>query len=456
MRHIFRAYDIRGIWNRDLDQDVALKIGMGLGSFLREDLGFKRASLGHDIRLTSAPMHHAVLSGLVSTGVDVIDLGECSFGIALYGGYTEGVDVSCLITASHLGPEWNGLKVYFGDGVGFPEEHIMAVRDRVLEGRFHSVDWSDVGRVEVRDHRQGYVDFWKGRYVQKDGGHGLGIAVDCGGSMCLSAPRVLRAVGARVTEINCGKDPLFRGRPSEPKPEFLGELRDAVVEGNLDFGVAFDGDGDRAVVVDDAGRFLSSDRLGIIIARELVKERGGTVLANVESSMAIEDVLEPLGADVRRIKVGHTYLTLEAKRTGAVFGVERSGHIVVPKHVLFDDAIVAPLEVMRIMRETGKRLSQLVDEVPQYPMIADAVQCPDETKFEVVVSLAERIAADGGNVNTMDGVRVDMEEGWALVRASNTSPLIRITVEGKDEVSRDRLMAEYSGLLREEIRKVSA
>jgi len=152
------------------------------------------------------------------------------------------------------------------------------------------------------------------------------------------------------------------------RPKNLQELKERVLSEGLDFGIAFDGDGDRAVVVDEKGRFMTTDRLGIIISKELVKENGGgLVLANVESSMAIEDVLIPMGAQVKRIKVGHTYLTLEARENGAIFGVERSGHLIVPEHVLFDDAIVAPLELLRIISKTKKKVSELADEVPQYP-----------------------------------------------------------------------------------------
>ncbi len=448
MKHIFRAYDIRGIWGQDLDPSIAMDIGYGLGAFLKEDLGFSRVSLGYDIRTTSKAMADAVISALLSSGIDVISLGQSSFGIALYGGYAEGVDASCFITASHLGPEWNGLKIYFGDGVGFPEEHIMSIRDRVLDRRFSRVDWRGMGNAVSEDYSSRYRDFWVGRYGGVLSGSDLRIGVDCGGSMCLSAPDVISGCGVGSETVNCELDPHFKGRPSEPKPEYLGELRDLVIEKGLSLGVAFDGDGDRAVIVDDRGRFLSSDTIGIIMAKNLLQEKGGgLVLANVESSMAIEDVLLPLGAEVKRIKVGHTFLTLEAKQYGAIFGVERSGHMIIPDHVLFDDAIVTPLEVMRILATTGQKLSDIVDGVPQYPMDAVAVECPDETKFSVVESLKDEISAEFERVNTMDGVRVDTDDGWVLIRCSNTSPMIRLTVEGREISARDKLKGEFLGRL---------
>jgi len=450
MKHIFRAYDIRGIWGKDLDIPLCLDIGRGLGSFLVSDLGIDRVAVGYDVRTTSPAFHGVLTAGLLSTGVDVISTGMCSFGVAMFAGLKSGSGASCFITASHLEPEWNGLKVYFGDGVGFPEEHIMAVRDRVLSGEFSPVDWKEMGHISHEDHLPGYVDFWSSRYGSfLKGGDPLRVGVDCGGgAMTLSAGRVLRAAGLDVRMVNGERDPFFRGRPSEPKPENLGRLRELVLDEQLAFGVAFDGDGDRAVVVDDAGEFLSTDRLGIILASSLVKRHGGgMVLANVESSMAVEDVLVPLGARVKRIKVGHTFLTLEAKKEGAIFGVERSGHLIIPEHVLFDDAITAPLELARILKEEGKSLSGLASGVPQYPSLSRAFDCPDSIKFRVLDELREEFIEAYDRVNTMDGVRVDLDDGWVLIRCSNTSPVIRMTVEARSDGKLRSIEREFGEIL---------
>lgn len=457
MEHIFRAYDIRGIWNKDLDPQICLDIGRGLGTFLNRDLGFNNVAIGYDVRKTSEAFHGAMITGLLSCGVDVLSVGECGFGVAMFAGWNEKRDASCFITASHLEPEWNGLKIYFGDGVGFPSEHIEAIRDIVLKKDFITKEWTDIGEYTEKDYLQEYVDFWKDRYAKHYSGKDLKVGVDCGGgAMCLSAPFVLVAAGANVELVNGDVDPFFSKRPSEPKPKNLQELKETVVREGLDFGIAFDGDGDRAVLVDDRGRFLTTDRLGIIISRDLVKENGGgVVLANVESSMAIEDVLIPMGAQVNRIKVGHTYLTLEAKETGAVFGVERSGHLIVPEHVLFDDAIVAPLEILRIIAKTGKKVSELVDEVPQYPSEAEAFDCSDGTKFQVVEELKEKLKGKYERVNEMDGVRVDTDEGWVLIRCSNTSPAIRMTIEARSDDILKRMKDTFGSMLVEMIQKIN-
>lgn len=449
MEHIFRAYDVRGVWNEDLDADLCLALGKGLGTMMKDELNMEKAVVGYDIRMTSTSFHGAFIAGLLSTGVDVLSTGQCGFGVALHAGLTYEAGVSCFITASHLEPEWNGLKMYHGNGIGFPEELIQRLRDIVLSENFRSEAWDKVGRLEEIDHLIDYSEFWKSRYAGLLEGSGIRMGVDCGGgAMCLSAPHVLKASGIDVVGVNSDVDPLFSKRPSEPKPENLEELRTAVIENGLNLGVAFDGDGDRAVVCDEKGRFLSTDRLGILIARNIVQRKeGGTVLANVESSMAIEDVIEPLGASVKRIKVGHTYLTLEAKKTGAVFGVERSGHLIVPEHVLFDDAITAPLEIARILLEEMRPLSELADEIPQFESKALSFKCPDQVKFDVVESLKDQLMTEHGRVNDMDGVRVDMDDGWVLIRCSNTSPVIRMTIEARDAGSLKRLEEEFGVLL---------
>lgn len=451
MEHIFRAYDIRGVWNKDIDTFKALDIGCGIGAFLKQDLGMRRVVIGHDVRTTSPIMHGCICSGLLSSGIDVLSTGISSFGTTMMAGHLEGYDTSIYITASHLEPEWNGIKLYFGDGVGFPEEHIRSIGSRSIKRSFYYKEWKDAGRYSSVDYLDKYIDFWKKAVGRIDGFKGVGV--DCGGgAMCLSAPALFEALEVEHIDVNCDVDPTFSARGSEPRPEALTGLRDAVVDGGLSFGVAFDGDGDRAVVVDERGRFLSSDRLGALIASHLVTEKGGgEVLANVESSRALEDVLVPLGAKVTRIKVGHTFLTLEAKLRGALFGIEKSGHLVIPGYVLFDDAITAPIELLRILSSMDVPLSSLVDKIPQYPSHSEAMVCDDADKFKVVERLRERYLGEFENVSTMDGVRVDLDEGWALIRCSNTSPSIRLTVEARDDVSLKRLSEKFRNDLSEAI-----
>ncbi|MDI6810749.1 MAG: phosphomannomutase/phosphoglucomutase [archaeon] len=444
--HIFRAYDIRGIFNVDLYPETILKIGSALGTYAKER-DEESVVVGNDIRTSSPLLAHALISGLLSSGVHVTSVGTTSFGICAFSGWRLKKDITAYVTASHLPPEWNGVKLYTGEGIGFSAEENEEIRDRVLEGKESAVSWTDVGTYHEADLRAEYIEYIAGRFeFERDGFKGK-IVLDCGnGSMGLVALDIMNRINLKTDALFLNPDPSFPNRPSEPTEESLGVLKAEVRRKQADFGVAFDGDGDRVALVDDKGRMLSAEQCGVIIAKDLLEERKGTVLANVECSMLIERELEKLGGTIERIPVGHTFLTKEASKRNAVLGIESSGHYVIPSFFPFDDAMIIPLKMAEILVKTGKKLSELVDKLPMYPKERKNLQCGDKVKFEVMQFLAERLADEYGTdrVNTMDGLRIDLkEEGWVLIRASNTSPYIRVTVEGATEETKDRLLNKF-------------
>jgi phosphomannomutase len=248
--------------------------------------------------------------------------------------------------------------------------------------------------------------------------------------MTLSAPEVFHAVGIETIPVFCKPDPLFQDRPSDPKPEHLSMLKQTVVAQHCDFGVAFDGDGDRSIIVDNKGRVLSSDETGILLGKYGLGEQKGTVIVNVEVSKAVQEQLEPLGFTIKQIQVGHTFLTLEAKKEQSPLGIESSGHLILPEFFLFDDALVVPLKIAQILDGTKNTIGELADEIPTYPTKKVEIPCPDAIKFQVVNQLKQDLSKEYPEINALDGVRVTLDQGWVLVRPSNTSPLIRLTVEG--------------------------
>ena len=446
MDSIFRAYDLRGIYNDDLTGEVMLKVGLGLGEFIRTDVKGESAVIGCDIRTSSEIMRHTLISGLLSTGLKIYDVGMTSFGVTLFAGWKEKLAVSGYVTASHLTPEWNGLKLYYGDGVGFPEENFKAIQDLSTSGQWSSVPWDKIHRIEQLDYTKQYIDFMLDNFKPE---RKLKVVLDCGnGSACYTAPELFTALGMDLTKVFCDIDPTFPNRESEPTPQSLTKLSETVVAQGADFGIAFDGDGDRGVIVDDSGRVLSADPIGIILGQDILQHKKGIVLANVESSMAVERVLEPLGATVNRIRVGHTFLTLEAKKQDAILGIERSGHMIIPEYFLFDDAMVIPLRIAEILARAEVPLSELVNELPNYPKDTKNFDFPDTKKFQVIDNLKNKFAAEYDKVNTMDGVRVDLEAGWCLIRASNTSPVIRLTVEADNDDELKKLMNKFENELR--------
>jgi len=440
---IFRAYDTRGVVNETIDIEVMMKIGMGIGEFMRRR-ELTTILVSNDIRQSSSAFASALASGILSTGMNVTWCGTEAFGAALFTGWRGGKDVIAYVTASHLEPEWNGLKLYYESGQGFMEEDLMEIRDITLAGEYSAVPWNEMGSLDSLNMRAGYIDY----LCEKTslGERRLKVALDCGGgSNSLTAPGLFARLGMDVVPVFCEIDPAFSGRPSEPKPSTLGKLTETVVAGKCDFGIAFDGDGDRGVVVDDTGRVLPVDPTGIIIAREILEEHGGsgTMLANIEVSMNVEKVLEPLGASISRIRVGHTFLTLEAEKQNAFFGMEMSGHMIMPDLYLFDDAVPIPLKIAEVLSRTDRKLSELVDEIPSFPKRTTNFDCPDEIKFHVIEHLQGRLPAEYEKVNTLDGVRVDLPDGWALIRASNTSPVVRVTVEAVSEERLEELVETF-------------
>ena len=459
--HIFRAYDIRGIYNEDLSPATMQRIGFALGMYARER-NERSVVVGNDIRATSVMFANALISGLLYAGVDVTDVGTTPFGVCAFSGWLLKKDIVAYVTASHLPPEWNGLKLYTGEGVGFQaeaNEKIRAIAMATSKG-YDGVPWSEIGHYHRLDMREEYIEYIARRFNRPELFEGRRIAVDCGnGSMGLVAPDVMRRVHLRAHVLFPEPDPAFPNRPSEPSESTLGALKSEIERTGVDFGAAFDGDGDRVVIVDDHGRVLSADQCGTILGKALLKEqkRPVSVLANVECSMLIERELGDLCSSIYRVPVGHTFLTREAKRTNAALGIESSGHYVIPSFFPFDDAMVVPLIIAEILTGTGRRLSELVDELPSFPKERRNLECADSVKFKVIDSLAASLRAEYGdkNINTMDGIRIDLEDGWVLIRASNTSPMIRVTVEGSTEAVKQKLMDEFVRRTGEAIKELS-
>lgn len=448
MEHIFRAYDIRGIYNKDLKTETMVEIGMALGSIMKEK-GEEEILVGNDIRTSSSLFSNALIAGLLATGREVTNVGKASFGVALFAGWKLENDISAYITASHLPPEWNGLKLYNGEGEGFSEQQIYEIKNLVLTNSYRLGSWKELKDVKNVDYKNEYINFMAKNFRLEKKIKGV---LDCGnGSACLVAPDVFRSVGIETIELYCDVDPFFPNRESEPTKENLQKLSKLVVESHADFGVAFDGDGDRGVIVDNYGRILSADPVGIIIGKEIFSKKKGIVVANVESSMAVEKELQPIGARVERIPVGHTFLTREAKKRGAMLGIERSGHMIMPEYFLFDDAMLIPLKIAEILSKSEKSLAEFVNEVPIFPKETFNFDCPDNKKFKIIKELQQKFSKEFEKVNILDGVRIDLDIGWGLIRASNTSPVIRVTVEGDTKEHLEELAKFFCNALKEKL-----
>ncbi|HVP92629.1 MAG TPA: hypothetical protein VMS94_02680, partial [Acidobacteriota bacterium] len=239
----------------------------------------------------------------------------------------------------------------------------------------------------------------------------------------------------------------FPNRDPEPKPESLTTLCKKVVKEKADRGIAFDGDGDRALFVDDTGKVMMTEHSAILFIRDIMKTHRGSVVANIECSNIIEEEVRKYGEKVFRIPVGHTFLVQETKKHNAVFGVEKSGHICVPKFFWFDDAIINSIYMIEIVSRMSEKVSKVVRELPAWFFERVEVDCSDETKFEVMNRIKEKVTEKYGNISTIDGVKISFPDSWALIRASNTSPMLRLSIEAKDQKRLEELKKEMMALI---------
>ena len=451
-KNIFRAYDIRGLYKKDISPEIFNKIGIAVGNYVKNGDSEKNIAVGNDIRKTSYTLTYAFVSGVSATGTNITYFGTTAFGQTLLKGCELKQDLIAFITASHLPPEWNGIKFYYGDGVGLPEKELLKIKDFTLNEKFDIVDWKQVGTVKYIDPKKSYIDFFKSKF---NFNKKLKVALDCGGaSMVLSAPDVFKSVEIDTIPVFCKIDLTFSKRPSDPKPKNLNVLVDTVKKNNCDFGVAFDGDGDRSVIVDNTGKILSADETGIILGKYGISRNKGTIIVNVECSKAVKEQLSPLGFNVKQIHVGHTFLTLHAKKEKSPLGIESSGHLILPEYFLFDDAMIVPLKIAEIIDKTGKTLGELLEEVPIYQIRKEEIECADNIKFDVVNKLKNIIKTEFNDTNTLDGIRVNLDEGWVLIRPSNTSQIIRLTAEADNQNFLNKVIIEFKRRIEEIIEEM--
>jgi len=444
---IFRAYDIRGIYGKDLDENLFKKIGFVLGKKNKKFL------VGHDIRKSGRKLAMALIEGLVTRNSKVFFCGKSSFGLCYFSGFKLKVDKTLFVTASHLPKEWNGLKINFGDGEPVSSKEIEKIRDKVLKIQDRKIKFKKPKFKKVNLKKEYIKELFQKFPLLKS--KKLKIVLDCGnGATSLVAPKIFKKFGFETIELFCEANPNFPNRDPEPTLESTKILREKVLKEKADFGVAFDGDGDRGVIIDDKGRYLSGNQVGIILGKDILrKSKNKKVVRTVSCSMAIDEELKKYGAKIIETPVGHTFVISRVKKEKAVLGIEESNHIVIPNYFLFDDAILIPLKIAEILIKEGKKLSEIVDEIKIYPFEEIVFECPDEKKFEVVKILAEKFKKEYKKVNTLDGVKVIFDFGWVLIRASNTSPKIRLYVEAKAKQKLKFLKDKFSKILKKWIKQ---
>src|SRR3546814_613510 len=439
-----REYDIRGIVGKTLGMEDAKTIGRTFGTMIRRAGGSKVAT-GYDGRVSSPMLEAGVIEGLNEAGVDAVSVGLGPTPMLYYAAATLGVDGGIMVTGSHNPPDYNGFKMVF-QGRPFFGEDIQKL------GRMSEAgDWEDgIGEVTAADIMDQYVD----RLLEGYDGGAFRIAWDTGNGAAGPAVEKLTAKlpGEHVllfTEVD-GNFPNHHPDPTEERN--LADLRRAVAENNLDFGIAFDGDGDRIGAIDGEGRVVWGDQLLAILAEPVLKrEPGATIIADVKASQALYDRIAELGGKPLMWKTGHSLIKSKMKEVHAPLAGEMSGHIFFAQDYYgFDDALYAAVRLMRAVRSLGGSLTEIKGAMPVMINTPEMrFQVPEERKFAVVEEVLARLRAAGAEVNETDGARVNTADGWWLLRASNTQDVLVARAEAKDEAGLERLMAQINGQLAE-------
>jgi phosphomannomutase len=434
--NIFRAYDIRGVYGKDLTLEIMDKIGMAAGTNCCGDF-----TVGRDFREHSDELEKAFISGVTSTGSNAHLVAAGPASLCVFANWQLKNNVAAYVTASHLPANWNGIKFFHQDGVGFFEDENKRLEQTMLSASFKKGG----GKVEnVEGMEEKYINFVAKRVKPER----LKVVVDFGnGAACLLVPKILKRLNVEARYLFDWPDSTFPNRDPEPTPESLTALSKSVVEEKADLGVAFDADGDRAVFADEKGRIMMAEQSAVILMRDIMKTQRGPVVANIECSSLIDEEAKKFGQQVFRIPVGHTFLVQQTKEHNAVLGVEKSGHVCVPKFYWFDDAIINSVYMMEIVSKLGRKVSEVVDELPPEFFVRLEIDSTDTEKFDVVNRVKEEVLKKYDKVVTIDGVRVDFSDSWALIRASNTSPKIRLTVEAKNQERLQKLKEEMMALI---------
>jgi len=443
---IFRQYDIRGHAVRDLTDDTVRLIGQAFGTYVQEQ-GTNEVLVGRDNRLSSDRLHRMLLKGLLDSGCHVIDIGLVVTPILYFAREHFGISGGVMITGSHNPPEENGFKLAYGEGTIYGDQ-IIKLRDMITENKLRSGS----GTLEVRDVVDSYLQMLADKI--KLGKRPLKVAVDCGnGTASLFAEKILKNWGCEVIPLYCESDGSFPNHHPDPvKTANLVQLKKAVLKNKADLGVAYDGDADRIGVVDDQGNVVWGDKLMCLFWREiLAKYPAALAIVEVKCSQALVEEIKRLGGKPVFYKTGHSLIKAKMRETGAVFTGEMSGHMFfADEYYGYDDALYATGRLLRILSQQDKPLSQLLADLPHYYSTAETrIPCPDEKKFQVVNKLVEQFRQQY-EVIDIDGVRVLFDDGWGLVRASNTQPVLVARCEAKTEEGLQKICAIIKNAIRQQ------
>jgi phosphomannomutase/phosphoglucomutase len=458
MTKLFGTNGIRGVINEDMNNELALGIGVAWGTFLKQSVPRPKLAIGTDARLSNHMLKCAVTAGLLSAGCDVVDVGLVPTPTLQYTVKVKDFDSGVIITASHNPPQFNGIKGVSSDGTEFSKDQEEEIERLYFNKKYSLADWKNVGSFSSWD---GSIDLYiKGILanvdvdaIKKKKYH---VVLDCGnGAGCLVTPMLLKKLGCKITELYCEPDGLFPGRNSEPLPENLTDLIKKVPDVAADFGVAQDGDADRAIFVDENGTYLQGDKTLALAGKYITGlKKGGVTVTPVTTSSSFEEVVKRNGGIVISTQVGSPIVARVMIEKNAVFGGEENGGLIFPELQYCRDSAMTIAKILEILAKENKTLSELIEEIPEYEVYKTKIACPNDKKETVMKKLAgqTRDDADVVKVDETDGVKLYVDGGWVLMRPSGTEPIFRVYSESKSKEKAEELALRYKRLAEEIIK----
>ena len=447
-KQIFRQYDIRGIVGEDLTEESLYLIGKGYGTYMRRK-GYKTVAVGGDARPSTPGFVDEFCRGLLSTGCDITRIGIVATPVLYFSIWKLKTDGGAMITASHNPSQYNGIKLNLGLGSVYAEE-LQKVLQIILKEDF------ELGEGKLEEYEgmnETYMDYIVSNIhlerpvkVVVDGGNGMGGPY---------LPPILRRLGCEVIELYTDPDGTFPNHHPDPTVEkYMKDLSAKVTESGFEVGIGLDGDADRIGVVDEKGKMLYGDQILNILARDYLRKNPGMpVIADVKCSKNLYDDIRKHGGKPIMYKTGHANIKMHMKEIGVEFAGEMSGHVFLADRYLgFDDAIYVSARFIEIVSQTGNPVSSyLADQPKMYNTPELHVPCADERKFDVVAKVCEEFKAEGYDVNDIDGARITFDDGWGLVRASNTTPVLVTRYEATSEVRMNEIKELIEGKIKKYI-----
>ncbi len=425
---IFKAYDIRGIYPKELNEEIIYKIAKAFAAFTN----VKKIVVGGDNRLSTLTLKNSFIKGLLDSGMDVTDIGIVPTSMVYFACYKLGYESGAMITASHNPKEFNGIKLCGSDGLAIGMENgLKEIKEIMEKDEFKRGQ----GRVNSLNISEDYAEFVKD--FTTNNLKGLKVVIDgSNGSAGITYARTLRMLGADVTDIFCTPDGNFPNHkiPDPLIEENLKEIKEQVKSSNADIGFALDGDGDRLVVIDENGEKTNTSHVAALLAERCLSEnKNAKIVYDILSSQLVEEVIKQNGGIPVVWKVGHSNIPLKCKEIDAHLAVEVSSHYYFKESNYTDDTLVAAIKILDIIASAKKGLSELTNKYTKYYQVLEKrIPIAEETKFNFIENLKEDFRKNGYEISTLDGVKVKFKNGWVVFRASNTESKIAISYESPD------------------------